>query len=166
MSAQFRANLQRLMAAAGLSIHGLAERAGVDERTIRGLLAGNKPHARTLHRLADGLGVSADEFFVQPTQLLYRHFDRVTNPLVDEVVESQPEVFQDWTEADFDELHSRFGTGGPLTREGVLESARRMNRKREVIDKLNLLLETGEANVLGGIIDLFYEKIGLRKEET
>jgi len=114
MSAQFQANLQRLMAAAGFSMHDLAERSGVDERTIRGLLAGNKPHARTLHRLAEGLGVSADEFFVVPTQLLYRRFDRVTNPLVEEVLESRPELFQNWTEADFDELHSRFGAGGRL----------------------------------------------------
>ena len=113
--------------------------------------------------LAEGLGVSADEFFVDPAQLLYRRFDRATNPLVAEVLESRPELFQNWTEADFDELHSRFGAGGPLTRDGVLESVRRMNRKREIIDKLNLLLETGEAEVLGGIIDLFYEKIGVRK---
>jgi transcriptional regulator with XRE-family HTH domain len=163
MSAQFQANLQRLMAAAGFSMHALAERSGVDERTIRGLLAGNKPHARTLHRLAEGLGVSADEFFVDSMQLLYRRFDRTTNPLVEEVLESRPELFQNWTEADFDELHSRFGAGGPLTRDGVMESVCRMNRKREVIEKLNLLLETGEAEVLGGIIDLFYEKIEVRK---
>ncbi|MCC6126546.1 MAG: helix-turn-helix transcriptional regulator [Pirellulales bacterium] len=163
MPPPFQANLQRLMAAAGFSMHDVAARSGVDERTIRGLLAGNKPHARTLHRLAEGLGVSADEFFVDPAQLLYRRFDRATNPLVEEILESQPEFFENWTEADFDELHSRFGAGGPLTREGVLESVRRMNRKRETLDKLNLLLETGEAGVLGGIIDLFYEKIRVRK---
>jgi transcriptional regulator with XRE-family HTH domain len=159
MSASFQANLQRLMAAAGVSIHDLAQRSGVDERTIRGLLAGNKPHARTLHRLAEGLGVSADEFFVDPTQLLYRHFDHATNPMVAEVLESQPVLIQYWSEADFDELHSRFGAGGALTRDGVLQSVRRMNRKREVIDKLNLLFETGEANTVEGIIDLLYEKI-------
>jgi transcriptional regulator with XRE-family HTH domain len=164
MSAQFQANLQRLMAAAGVSIHGLAEGSGVDERTIRGLLAGNKPHARTLHRLAEGLGVSADEFFVDPTQLLYRRFDRATNPLVQEILESRPELFQNWTEADFDELHSRFGTGGALTGDGVLESVRRMNRKREILEKLNLILETGDAEVLGGIIDLFYQKVEVLKE--
>ena len=141
MSAHFLANLQRLMAAVGISIHDLANRSGVDERTIRGLLAGNKPHAQTLHRLADGLDVSADEFFIDPTQLLYRRFDRATNPLVEEVLESEPGLFENWTEADFDELHSRFGADGSLTREGVRESIRRMNRKRESMEKLNLLFE-------------------------
>jgi transcriptional regulator with XRE-family HTH domain len=163
MSAPFQANLQRLLAAAGLSMHELAQRSGVDERTIRGLVAGKKPHARTLHRLAEGLSVSADEFFVDPVMLLYRRFDRATNPLVEDAVEAEPGLFRNWTDADFDELHSRFGAGGPLTRVGVLESARRMNRKREILEKLNLLLETGEAEVLGGIIDLFYEKFALRK---
>jgi transcriptional regulator with XRE-family HTH domain len=159
MSAPFPTNLQRLMASTGVSTQGLAKSSGVDERTIRGLLAGKKPHSRTLHRLAEGLGVSADQFFVEPTQLLYRCFDRATNPVVQEVLESRPELFQNWTEADFDELHSRFGAGGALTREGVVESVRRMNRKREIIEKIELLFETGEADILGRIIDLFYEKI-------
>jgi transcriptional regulator with XRE-family HTH domain len=161
MSSPFQTNLQRLLAAAGTSIHSLAKSSGVDERTIRGLLAGKKPHARTLHRLAEGLGVSADEFFVEPTRLLYRRFDRATNPMVQEILESRPDLFESWTEADFDELHSRFGAGGALTREGVVESVRHMNRKRELIEKIELLLETGEAAVLGGIIDLFYEKINV-----
>jgi transcriptional regulator with XRE-family HTH domain len=163
MSAAFQANLQRLMAAADLSMHDLARRSGIDERTIRGLLAGNKPHSRTLHRLAKGLEVSADEFFVDSTQLLYRCFDRATNPLVEEVLREQSELFKNWREADFDELHSRFGSGGPLTRDGVLESVRRMNRKREAIEKLNVLFETGAGELLGGIIDLFYDKITTRK---
>lgn len=158
MSSHFQTNLQRLMAAAGVSIHALAESSNVDERTIRGLLAGNKPHSRTLHRLAEGLGVSTDEFFVDPTQLLYRCFDRATNPLVQEIVESRPELFQNWTAADYDELHSRFGAGGALTRDGVLESVRRMNRKREILEKLDLLLETDQAEILGEIVDLFHKK--------
>ena len=65
-----RENLLRLMAGAGLSIRGVADRTGLDERTIRGILGGGKtPHAQTLHRLAEGLGVKVDEFFVDPAQL-------------------------------------------------------------------------------------------------
>ena len=81
MSDHARENLLRLMAAGGLSVRRVAERTGLDERTIRGILGGgNKPHAQTLHRLAEGLGVKVDEFFVDPAQLLYRRFDRQTNP--------------------------------------------------------------------------------------
>ena len=83
-------NLLRLMARAKLSIQEVVEATGVDQRTIRGIASGaNKPHARTLHRLAEGLGVSVDEFFVDPAQLLYRRFDRHTNPLVEELLQSE-----------------------------------------------------------------------------
>jgi transcriptional regulator with XRE-family HTH domain len=79
MSDRTHENLLRLMAAGGLSVRRVAEQTGLDERTIRGILnGGNKPHAQTLHRLAEGLAVNIDEFFVDPAQLLYRRFDRQT----------------------------------------------------------------------------------------
>jgi transcriptional regulator with XRE-family HTH domain len=155
-----RENLLRLMAARGWSVRQVAERTGLDERTIRGVLGGgNKPHAQTLHRLAEGLGVKVDEFFVDPAQLLYRRFDRQTNPLVAEVLGTHGELFDGWTEADFDELHSRVGTGGALTVEGALTTVRQMNRKRELHDKLDLLLESSHAEVAAGILDVLYEKV-------
>jgi transcriptional regulator with XRE-family HTH domain len=155
-----RENLLRLMAAGGFSVRRVAEQAGLDERTIRGILGGgNKPHAQTLHHLAEGLGVKVDEFFVDPAQLLYRRFDRQTNPLVTEVIEAHGELFDGWTEADFDELHSRVGTGGPLTVDGTLEAVCRMNHKRELHGKLDLLLESSHAEVAAGILNVLYERI-------
>jgi transcriptional regulator with XRE-family HTH domain len=155
-----RENLLRLMAAGGLSIRGVAQRTGLDERTIRGILSGgNKPHAQTLHRLAEGLGVKVDEFFVDPAQLLYRRFDRQTNPIVAEVLEHHGEVCDGWTEAEFDELHSRVGAGGALTVEGTLAAIHHMNRKRELHEKLDLLLESSHAEVAAGILNVLYEKV-------
>ena len=110
MSDYARENLLRLMAARGLSLSRVSEQTGLHVRTIRGILrGGHTPHARTLHRLAEGLGVSVDEFLVDPAQLLYRRFDRQTNPLVAEVIKDHKELFAGWSEADFDELHSRVG---------------------------------------------------------
>ena len=91
--------------------------------------------------------------------LLYRRFDRRTNPLVDEVLQGYPHLFEGWGEADFDELHSRVGSGGPLTFEGALGAVHAMNRKRELHDKLDVLLETGQAKTIGGILDLIYEQV-------
>ena len=154
MSAHARENLARLMAAQGLSLRAAAAQTGLDERTLRGILAGRKkPHARTLNRLAEGLGVKVDEFFVDPSQLVYRRFDRHTNPLVEEVLEARPELFADWSEADFDELHSRVGAGGALTREGAVAAVERMNRKRDLHDKLDLLLESTHAQLAGQIVE-------------
>lgn len=160
MSDYARENLLRLMATEGLSVRGVAQRTGLDERTIRGILGGgNKPHAQTLHRLAEGLGVKVDEFFVDPAQLLYRRFDRQTNPLVAEVIETHGELFDGWTEADFDELHSRVGAGGALTVEGALSAVRQMNQKRELHEKLDLLLESSHAEVAAGILNVLYKKV-------
>jgi len=153
-------NLRRLMADLGLTTEQVAQKSGVDKRTIRGILDGtNRPQLRTIGRLAKGLGVSSDEFFVDPTQLLYRRFDRDTNPVVKEAIDSHPETFAGWTVADFDELHSRFGTGGPLTIDGALAAARQMNSKRELHDKLAVLLESSQAEVIAGIVELLYRKI-------
>jgi transcriptional regulator with XRE-family HTH domain len=160
MSAHARENLSRLMAARGLTVCGVAEQTGLHLRTVRGILRGRqRPHARTLQQLAEGLGVAVDEFFVDPAQLLYRRFDRQTNPVVAEVIDEHQELFRGWTEAHFDELHSRVGTGGALTREGALAAVHLMNRRRELHDKLDLLLESSHAEVAAGILNLLYEKI-------
>ena len=91
-------NLRRLMTRLGLTIDQVAARTRVDRRTVKGMLDGAaRPHARTLHRLAAGLGVSPDEFFVDPAQLVYRCFDRATNPVVADVVETHPTLFSGWT---------------------------------------------------------------------
>ena len=135
----------------------------MDERTIKGILARtSQPHARTLHRLAAGLGVPSDELFQDPSLLAHRLFDRQTNPLVEEVVASQPEQFAGWSQRDFDELYSRFGVGGGLTTEGTLEAVRSMNHNREVHRQVALLLESGEAELLSAIVQLMYQRIVVR----
>ena len=157
------ANLRRLMARFGLTLEQVVEQTGLDERTIKGILARtNKPHARTLHRLAAGLQVASDELFQDPSLLAHRLFDRSTNPLVEEVVASQPGLFAGWSERDFDELYSRFGVGGSLTAEGTIEAVNAMNQNREIHRQVALLLESGEAEFLAIIVRLLYQKILVR----
>jgi hypothetical protein len=78
---------------------------------------------------------------------------------VAEVIESHGDLFDGWSEADFDELHSRVGAGGALTIEGALTAVGHMNHKRELHDKLDLLLESSQAEVVGGILKVLYEKV-------
>jgi len=157
----FAANLRRIMVRDGLTLAQVIERTGLDGRTVQSLLRADdkRPHARTLHRLAVGLGVAADELFQNPATLAHRNFDRDSNPAVDEVVEQRAELFREWTPAEFDELYSRVGTGGALTREGTLEIVAAMNRNREVHEKVALLLESGEAETLMGIVQVLYDKV-------
>jgi len=163
MSMHARENLLRLMAAQGLTLRGVAAQTGLHVRTIRGILRGDrKHHAKTFHRLAEGLRVEIEELFVDPARLVYRRFDRRTNPLVAGVIEDHPELFRGWTEAEFDELHSRMGAGGALTVEGTLAAAERMNRKRDLHDKLDLILESSHADVAEGILNVLHEKIAIK----
>lgn len=151
-------NLRRLMARRGVSAARLSRAAGVDQRTIRALLAGRtRPHGRTLQRLAEGLQVAADEFFLQPAQLLYRRLDRRSNPAVAELISERPELFHGWTEGDFDELFSRVGVGGPLTRCGALQAVEQMNRNRRTHEQLALLLETSYAEMVRRVIEGLYQ---------
>lgn len=152
-------NLRRLIAQQGLTAGQVAAKTGLDRRTVRAVLSGSgKPHLRTIHRLAEGLGVSSDEFYVEPSQLAYRQFDRQTNPVAEEVIQEHPELFENWVLADFDELHSRFGAGGAMTREGVLEAVKAMNQRRIVHEKLAVLLESSNGELARTMIELLYEQ--------
>ncbi|MBT4867104.1 MAG: helix-turn-helix transcriptional regulator [Planctomycetaceae bacterium] len=86
-----------------------------------------------------------------------RRFDRQTNPLVDVVRQNAPELFSGWNEADFDELFSVFGTGGGLTEEGVTKAAMQMNRRRETLWRLQIVMETHLAEVAERLVKTLFE---------
>jgi transcriptional regulator with XRE-family HTH domain len=153
-------NVRRLMARHGMTYDDVVEASGLDQRTVRGIARAEKnPHARTLQRLAAGFGVAVDELFIDGACLAVAGFDRATNPMVDQIVESYPELFDGWTTADFAELASRFGHGGGLTEEGALEAAETMNRKREVLARARVILESSDARLLEEFIKLLYERV-------
>ena len=118
------------------------------------------PHAQPP---GDGLGRLLDDGVLAPAQLLYRHFDRHTNPVVEEVVQAHPELFEGWTSADFDELHSRRATGGALTTEGALAAVEQMNRSRALHRILSVLLETSQADVIAAVLEALYEQTVARQ---
>jgi transcriptional regulator with XRE-family HTH domain len=152
-------NLRRLMARHALTFDDVVAASGLDERTLRAIARGtNNPHARTLHKLANGLGVDIDELFRPPGRFAPRGFDRATNTLVDGVVKRHAHVFQNWSAADFDELYSRFGTGGQLTESGVLAAAEAMNAKRDLLRQVSVILESSEAELLEEFVELLYRR--------
>lgn len=159
--AEIAANLRRLMARGGYRLRDLVERCELDERTIKATLAGRvRPHARTLFKLAQGLEVPADEL-LSGEMAGPRLFDRQTNPVVDEVVCAAPELFAGWAPGDFDELYSRFGTGGALLEEGVRAAAKQMNVNRDVERQVAVILESDQRDVLIGIVKVLIQKVSL-----
>src|SRR6476469_9847866 len=132
----------------------------LDGRTLRSLACGiSHPHARTLHKLAHGLGVSIDEFFQPVARTAPRRFDRATNSLVDSCVAQHAKLFRGWSQNDFDELYSRFGTGGQLTEEGVLAAAQATNMKRDLWRQVSVILESGEADLLSQFVGMLYGRV-------
>jgi transcriptional regulator with XRE-family HTH domain len=160
-------NLRRLMARHGLTYDDVVRASGLDERTVRGLARGmNNPHARTLTKLAGGLGIDVDELFHQPGQTARQRFDRATNTLVDSVVAARGDIFARWSDADFDELYSRFGTGGQLTETGILAAAEAQNARHKLWRQISTILETGEAALLAEFIQLLYRRATIAKPLT
>ncbi len=158
------ANVRRLMASMDMTQSQVAEATGLDGRTLRSILQGDsQPHARTLHKLAEGLGVSVDELFQEPgllgnCALTASSFDRATNPIAVDAVEAHPELFRDWTVAEFNELFSRMAVGGELTEAGTLAAARKMNERRELMRQVAVILESTEGDVLRDFIQLMYRR--------
>ena len=152
-------NLRRIMARDGLTFEDVVSATKLDERTVRALARGvNNPQARTLHKLARGLGVSIDELFRPAACIAPHHFDRATNSLVEGIVAGHADVFSKWSAADFDELYSRFGTGGQLTEAGILAAAQAMNAKRDLWRQVSIILESGEAELLANFVELLYRR--------
>src|SRR5438093_640274 len=86
-------NLRRIMARDDLTFDQVVTATELDERTLRSLARGvTNPHARTLHKLAQGLGISIDELFRPVGRAAPRQFDRATNSLVEGVVAGHVET--------------------------------------------------------------------------
>ena len=153
-------NVRRLMARMNMTLQEVVEASGLDERTVRSIMQGvSRPHARTLHKLAEGLGVDVDELFQDSRQTGQSAFDRATNPSVTAAIDAQPELFADWTPAEFDDLFSRVAVGGELTEAGVLAAAETIGERRQLLGQVSLILESGEADLLREFVEMLYRRV-------
>lgn len=158
----------------GWDLQTLAERAEVSRTALYHLLEGHtaRPRGKTLHNLAAAFDVPVEELLgksspsaANSTRTLTvdlaaaREFDRATNPEVDAVAAERPNLFRNWSPADWDELYSTFGAGGALNRPGVVAAAESINRKRETVRRLHLVLETHLRTVAEELIDSLYRMV-------
>ncbi len=148
------------MARLDMTLLEVVEATGLDHRTIRNIVEGvSRPHARTLHKLAEGFGVSTDELFKDPYQAGQALFDRATNPIVADVIGEHPDLFASWTQTDFDELYSRMAVGGELTKEGTLASAKEMNTRQELMYQVAVILESDKANLMREFTAMLFREV-------
>ena len=163
----------------GWNVGELARRTGLSRTTLYQLERGatRRPRAATMHKIAaaletepgtlfacEGLRSVECPAFCRPAcdsadLERQRAFDRSTNPVVGEVSAELSGLFLDWTQTDWDELYSSFGTGGQLTRHGVVDAAAEMNRKRETVRQLHVVLETHLAEVAARMLETLYDMV-------
>lgn len=152
----------------------LARRAGISRTTLYHLERAHidYPRRSTLGKLAAALELPAEQLLGEhlgsaagrgPDAARHGHgpglCDRITNPIVAEVSIERPALFRDWQPADWDELYSAFGTGGPLTPDGVIQAANLIGRKRETLRRLSIVLETHLEEVAQRLIDALYQMV-------
>ena len=173
LAARIRAECNRR----GWSLGGLARRAGISRTTLHHLERSrtDRPHIETLRKIAEALDLSIEVLLgEQPPQADRTRspatgrpphsqsapdFDVATNPAVAEVMREQPHLFTGWTQSDVEELVSLFGTGGGLTPRGVELAAESINRRRETIFKLQVVLETHLRKEAMEMIDVLYRLV-------
>lgn len=151
----------------------LAGRAGVSRTTVcqieQGAVA--TPHAATVSKLFQALelnasgqpdsdrGKPADVASIEGavSQAAFE-CDRATNPAVRQTFEAHREWFQNWDGGDWDELVSSFGCGGGLNEIGVAEAARAINQRKEIVQKLRVVLDTHLGAAAIAMIDALYRE--------
>ncbi len=100
-------------------------------------------------------GNSDDLDFEQRARL----FDRQTNWAIQSVCEQTPSLFENWTDSQWDELFSSFGTGGEMNEEGIRREAAAINARQETVYQLQVVLETHLAEAARGVIRALYESL-------
>ncbi len=158
----------------GWDLGELAEKAGISRTTLYHLLEGHtdKPRLATLNRLAESLGIEVDELLAEPPssnggvsttpEVITNDFDAATNPAVSQVASERPDLFRDWEADDWIELRSMFGVGGGLNPGGVVRAAEGINRRRDAVRKLRIVLETHLSDVAIGLVDTLYEMVRVK----
>jgi transcriptional regulator with XRE-family HTH domain len=158
----------------GWDLQEFADRAGLSRTTVYNLEHGRtlRPHTTTFGKVAAALAVPVDELLTPPQPAGESTeaepppaapdpppFDVATNPAVTDVMRERPQLFADWSHDDVDELYSMFGTGGQLNHRGVISAAEAINRKRETIRKLHVVLETHLGERAIDLIDILYDLV-------
>ncbi len=135
------------------------------EIPVRSLVDADEPEAQADSR--ESVPEPSDSAREQSTRSAWdeaEQFDRSTNNVVDEVYAQHPELFVGWTNENWQELYSVFGTGGALNYDGVIRMADRMNRRGETVRQLEVVLETHLAEVAERLVAALYQSITVRRD--
>jgi transcriptional regulator with XRE-family HTH domain len=160
----FQQNFRRELLRTGLTLAELSNRTGVDLQTLRRWRREGvaQPEHDHIERIAEVFGIADPWSLMRCGGSGYAApIDRETNSEVENVRKARPEIFTEFEPDDWAELYSQHGTGGPLTAEGVVQAAHKINEKREIRRKFEAILETHHFRTLASLIEVLYRDTDL-----
>jgi transcriptional regulator with XRE-family HTH domain len=86
-------------------------------------------------------------------------YDMATQPQVKQWLEEQGTETARYTQDEIGELLSMQGTGGPLTAEGLEAALRLLDRKRKLIDRVQVIAGTEHLGLLERLVECLYERV-------
>jgi hypothetical protein len=172
------AKIARLVEERGWNQSDFARITNLNLQTIRQILVPSgdrRLRNATIGACARALGLTVNELRTLPIERLLgrmhhprpaegdptrrRLYEEATQPELLDWLERNPERAQHLTAGEIDELLSLQGTGGPLTSFGVEHFVTLLERKRELLDKVQAIAGTEYLDFLAQFVDLLYDKV-------
>ncbi|HZY84274.1 MAG TPA: hypothetical protein VFE78_05560 [Gemmataceae bacterium] len=117
------------------------------------------PLERLLPRMHEGEPANGDDS-------LRRLYDQATQPELKSWTERNPDRAARLTAEEVDELLALQGDDGPLTAFGVESFVERLERRRNLIDRVNAVAGTEYLDLLEQLVGLLYEKVQPSRQAT
>lgn len=170
--AALAAKITRLVEERGWNQEDFARIAGLNRHTVRQIVQGNgerRLRNATVGACARALGLTVSELRDLPLERLLvrmhqpaedrRQYEEATQPELLNWLERNPDRAQQLTTAEMDELLSLQGTGGPLTNFGVDHFVERIERKRQLLERVHAVAGTEYLDLLEQFVGLLFEKV-------
>ena len=170
--------IARLVEERGWNQEDFARQASLNRQTVRQIMqpAGDRRLRNvTISRCARALGLSVNELRNLPVERLLlrlsqhqaedgdcaqrRLYDLATQPELQAWLACHPEQARQLTADEFDELLSLQGTGGPLTNTGVEHYVALIERKRRLIQQVQVVAGTEYIDLLEQLVGILYDKV-------
>jgi transcriptional regulator with XRE-family HTH domain len=174
-SADLAEKIARLAEERGWNQEDFARIAQLNRQTVRQILQPNgarKLRNATVSACARALGLTVSDLRNLPLErllprmhpqdgdsLAHNLYEQATQPELLAWLERNPERAQQLAREEIDELLSLQGTGGPLTSLGVEHYVKLIERKRRLLEQIQVVANTEYLDVLEKLVEMMYEKV-------
>lgn len=170
--------IARLAEERGWNQEDFARNSDLNRQTVRQILQPDGPRKlrnATVGACARALGLTVSELRNQPLERLLprmhrqnapesgpnsqRLYDEATQPELKAWLERNPDRARQLSADEIDELLSLQGTGGPLTSVGVEHHVKLVERKRRLLEQMQVVANTEYLDLLEQLVAILYEKV-------